>query len=287
MIQPNKTRHGVKSVEIGLSILDILIDYKEPMKLKDIAFTMQMPAAKIHRYLVSMTVKNYVKQLSNGYYTVGNRINSIQQAGLEQTSVLNQLNKIATDIKNNLNCSVQVARWFNEGPIIIQSVDLNNFISINTRIGSKMPLFSSATGKLLASYQPLDIIKPLVLAELKSFSDNSNEDKLNENDSIAPPNKQIKEDILKRWHEFESSLAEIREQGFSYVIGNMMTGINAFSIAVDMTHLSDIKNATDTLDHQQQIYAVTAIGTAEQLPSSKRNKILKEMLAIAQHYRLL
>lgn len=126
-----------------------------------------------------------------------------------------------------------------------------------------MPLFSSATGKLLASYQPLDIIKSLVLAELKSFLDNSNESKLNENDSIAPPNKQIKEDILKLWYEFESSLPEIREQGFSYVIGNMMTGINAFSIAVDITHLSDIKNATDTLGHQQQIYTVTAIGTAD------------------------
>ncbi|MCS4533253.1 IclR family transcriptional regulator [Neisseria montereyensis] len=283
MTQPNKTRHGVKSIEIGLSILDILIDHKEPMKLKDIASAMQMPAAKIHRYLVSMVVKNYVKQLSNGYYTLGERINSIRQTGLEQTSVINQLNKIATEIKNNLNCGVQIAKWFNEGPVVIQSIDPNNLISINTRIGSRMPIASSATGQLLASYQPLDTVKPLVLTELQSNNPNES----SSFNDIETSKKANKEDALKLWHEFELLLPEIKKQGFSYVIGNMMTGINAFSIAVDVMYLSNIQDFSNTAGQQQHIYAITAIGTAEQLPASKRNKIIKEMLAIVQHYRLL
>ena len=38
----NKSQSGVQSLEIGLSILDVLIDQNEPMMLKDIAQVMQM-----------------------------------------------------------------------------------------------------------------------------------------------------------------------------------------------------------------------------------------------------
>ena len=38
----NKNQGGVQSLEIGLSVLDVLIDYNEPMMLKDVAQAMQM-----------------------------------------------------------------------------------------------------------------------------------------------------------------------------------------------------------------------------------------------------
>ena len=284
MTQTNNTRNGVKSMEIGLSILDVLIDQKEPMKLKDIAAAMQMHPAKIHRYLVSLIIKNYAEQLDDGSYTLGNRVDALRQAGLDQNNVMDQLTKIATDIKNSLNCGVQIAKWFSEGPIVIKSVEPNTAISIITRVGSRMPLVTSATGKLLASYQPIDIVKPLVLAELQTIPDAPIASALFEDDEGI---KRDKTEVAKQWQQFADGLIEIREQGYSYATGDMMRGINAFSIPIDMQPSLDDKDSIVVSMNQRLGHSITVIGTAEQLPFSKKQKIINNMLAISKRYKML
>ncbi len=284
MSNSDKRSKGVQSMEIGLSILDVLIDQRAPMKLKDISLAMQMHPAKIHRYLVSLIVKNYVEQLDDNSYTLGTRVDDLRQAGLDQNNVMEQLTKIAIDIKNSLNCGVQIAKWFNEGPIVIKSIEPDTSISIITRVGSRMPLVTSATGQLLASYQPIDVIKPLVLAELQdvkkvSVSTLFEEDIVLKDTSV--------EEVLRQWQQFEQSLIEIREQGYSYVVGDMMRGINAFSIPIDMQYaLDDIDSIVASMSKRLG-HSITVIGTSEQLPYSKKNKIINEMLSIAKYYKNL
>ncbi len=281
MPELDKSQNGVKSMEIGLSILDVLVDERAPMKLKDISSAMQMHPAKIHRYLVSLILKNYVEQLDDSSYTLGVRVDALRQAGFDQNNVMEQLTKIAVDIKNTLHCGVQIAKWFNEGPIVIKSVEPNTPISIITRVGSRMPLVSSATGKLLASYQPSSIIKPLVLAELQANKDQHVVSSLFEDESV-----EVKErDILVQWQAFEQSLLEVREQGYAYAMGDVMKGINAFSIAIDMQCASSDVDSIVMSMSKRLGHSITVIGTAEQLPYSHKKRIINKMLAIAQHYK--
>lgn len=284
MSNSDKRSKGVQSMEIGLSILDVLIDQRAPMKLKDISLAMQMHPAKIHRYLVSLIVKNYVEQLDDSSYTLGVRVDDLRQAGLDQNNVMEDLTKIAIDIKNSLNCGVQIAKWFNEGPIVIKSIEPDTSISIITRVGSRMPLVTSATGQLLASYQPIDVIKPLVLAELQDVK-KASVSTLFEDDIVLKETSV--EEVSKQWQQFEQSLIEIREQGYSYVAGDMMRGINAFSIPIDMQYASDDIDSIVASMSKRLGHSITVIGTSEQLPYSKKNKIINEMLSIAKYYKKL
>lgn len=284
MSNSDKRSKGVQSMEIGLSILDVLIDQRAPMKLKDISLAMQMHPAKIHRYLVSLIVKNYVEQLDDSSYTLGVRVDDLRQAGLDQNNVMEDLTKIAIDIKNSLNCGVQIAKWFNEGPIVIKSIEPDTSISIITRVGSRMPLVTSATGQLLASYQPIDVIKPLVLAELQDVK-KASVSTLFEEDIVLKETSV--EEVSKQWQQFEQSLIEIREQGYSYVAGDMMRGINAFSIPIDMQYASDDIDSIVASMSKRLGHSITVIGTSEQLPYSKKNKIINEMLSIAKYYKNL
>ena len=97
-----KNQNGVQSLEIGLSILDILIDHHEPMMLKDIAQSMGMHPAKMHRYLVSLIRKDYARKLSDGRYGLGNRGNTLGPISLDQGS-------LAFD-RRCLSCSFLFAR---------------------------------------------------------------------------------------------------------------------------------------------------------------------------------
>ena len=272
-----KNQGGIQSLEIGLSVLDVLIDRNEPMMLKDIAEAMQMHPAKSHRYLVSLIRKNYVRKLDDGRYGLGDRVNALAalgHTGLNPNNILAQLTQVANEIKETFNCAVQIAKWFSEGPIIIQAVEPDSPISIITRIGSRMPLTTSATGQLFASYQPDTIIQPLVEAEWQTQSE---------------------KDGVDDWQRFTRLQAKIRTQGYATVTGDMLMGINAITIPVILPHLNGSNarmtdSATaDTESSNQALpleYAITIIGTTEQLPMSEQRRMVEHILAIAKRYQL-
>ena len=106
----NKNQGGVQSLEVGLSVLDVLIDQNKPMMLKDIAQAVQMHPAKCHRYLVSLIRKNYARKLSDGRYGLGARGNLLGHAEFNQHNLLERLTHVATEIKDTVNCAVQIAK---------------------------------------------------------------------------------------------------------------------------------------------------------------------------------
>ena len=280
----NKNQSGVQSLEIGLSILDVLIDHNEPMMLKDIADAMQMHPAKSHRYLVSLIRKHYARKLDDGRYGLGTRVSALGHTGVNQNNVLERLTQAANEIKDTLHCGVQIAKWFSEGPIIIQSVEPDSPISIITRIGSRMPLTTSATGQLFASYQSDTAIEPLVRAEWDNSS-NANDDSDNSGDS--------NDTDVDKWQQFTQLRAKIRAQGYATVTGDMLIGINAITLPVLLSqrvstagHQSDA-NRTLLTDNAPLEYALTIIGTAEQLPMSKQHRVVEQITAIAQHYQVM
>ena len=261
-------KNGVQSLEIGLSILDILIDRSSPMMLKDIAQAMQMHPAKCHRYLVSLIRKNYAQQLNDGRYGLGDRVNAIGHTGFNQNNIVERLTQVANEIKDTLSCAVQIAKWFNEGPIIIQSVEPDSPISIITRIGSRMPLTTSATGQLFASYQPDTLIKPLVIAEWDTKE---------------------KAIIAEKWQHFKQLQTKIRTQGYATVTGDMLMGINAITIPVILPELAATQpniNDNPSTEKLSLEYAITIIGTTEQLPISEQDNVIEKILAIAQRYQI-
>ena len=271
----NKNQCGVQSLEIGLSILDVLIDHNEPMMLKDIAQAMQMHPAKCHRYLVSLIRKDYARKLDDGRYGLGVRVNALAalgHSGSNQNNILARLTQAACEIRDTLHCGVQIAKWFSEGPIIIQSVEPDSPISIITRIGSRMPLTTSATGQLFASYQPDSIIQPLIMAEWQAV------------DSARTS--------AEQWQAFIQLQSSIRKQGYATVTGDMLMGVNAITIPIMLSSpTSDaLSNAATAKKHASEYlpleYAVTIIGTTEQLPMSEQHHVVERMMAIVQRYQV-
>lgn len=270
----NKIQSGVQSLEIGLSVLDVLIDKNQPMMLKDIAQVMDMNPAKVHRYLVSLIRKQYAQKLEDGRYSLGLRINALGHNSLEQNNILQRLLHAATDIKDALNCGVQIAKWVSEGPVIIQSVEPDSPISLITRIGSRMPLTASATGYLFAAYQPESVVKGLMFAEWQTQSDKMQSAVFSEN---TPSNRPIhNSDLDKNWERFTQLKAAILTQGYAAVTGDLLMGINAISLPVLLS-----PSTAKPLE-----YAITVIGTAEQLPREKHQHIADVISSIATHHSM-
>lgn len=262
-------KNGVQSLETGLSVLDILIERREPMMLKDIAQALQMHPAKCHRYLVSLIRKDYAQQLADGRYGLGHRVDALSHRAHRPNNLLERLTLITHDIKDTLHCGVQIAKWFTEGPIIIQSVEPDSAISIITRVGSRMPLSTSATGQLFASYQSDTVIWPLVMAEWRDH--------------------ETYDEMAQKRQTFSERCANIRTQGYAMVTGDMLKGINAISmpalIPSQASHIDD--HSTEKHAPIGLEYAITVIGTNEQLPVHKQHDLVAQIRAIAQRYDVM
>ncbi len=277
----SKNQNGVQSLEIGLSILDVLIDNRDPMMLKDVAKAMDMHPSKAHRYLVSLIRKNYACQLTDGRYKIGARVNALAYTGLNQSNIFERLTHIANEIRDVLNCGVQISKWFSEGPVIIQFIEPDSPINIMTRIGSRMPLSTSATGQLFASYQSQDIIKPLLFTEWQHNTHNAKSSFLRHAESS---NEEVDlSEVSEKWVRFTKLQDTIRQQGYNTVAGTLVKGINAISIPIFMSQsTAEHFSAEDGVLE----YAITIIGTSEQLPITEQHQVADEILKIIEQHQI-
>lgn len=242
-----KVQIGVQSLEIGLTVLDALIAHNAPTMLKDLATTLSMHPAKVHRYVVSLIRKGYAKQLHDGRYSLGERAYSLGISAVKRNDLLQLIQNFIIEIQQYLNCSVHVSKWLSEGPIVVQSLESNHPINIITRVGSRMPLLNSATGRLHACYQSETRVDQLLQ---KEWSEVKNKNKFPEN-----------------MQQFLKLKAQILQQGYSLVKGEMLLGMNAISIPIFNYH-------------QDVEYVITCIGTDEHLPEVEMTQIIEYLLSM-------
>lgn len=242
-----KVQGGVQSLEIGLTVLDALMIKNAPLMLKELAEILSMHPAKVHRYVVSLIRKGYAKQLEDGRYSLGDRAHYLALNTLKRNDLLQSIQPFIIEIQLHLNCSVHVSKWLGDSAVVVQSLESSHPINIITRVGSRMPLLDSATGRLQACYQPEKIIQPLLE---KEWHEHPSERR-----------------ALQNWGDFLQLKQQILAQGYSVVTGEMLMGVNAISIAI--------------FDYNQELaYVATCIGTHDHLPSERLDTIIQYLLSM-------
>ena len=245
LAEDEKTQIGVQSLEVGLTVLDTLIEKNEPIMLKELAALLDMHPAKVHRYVVSLIRKGYANQLSDGRYCLGERANSFGMNAIKNMNMVELVQPFLSEIQRHLNCSIHISKWLVDSPVVIQSLESGHVINVLTRVGSRMPLVNSSTGRLHSCYQPERFVHELLKAEWKKKSGMK----------VFPSN----------WDQFKECKDSILNNGYSLATGEMMIGINAISIPVF--------SLGNQLDH-----VITCIGTEEQLPKENMDAAINYLL---------
>lgn len=203
MVAMEKTSQGVQSLEVGLDVLNVLVAAERPLMLKQVAGRAQMPPAKAHRYLASLCKYGYAKQNEAGLYALGHKALSMGLAATRRTDVLQWAQPSLHALHKQVGGYLQVCRWSDLGPLIIQFLDDEFGVPISAKVGAVMPILRSATGRVFASFLPETVVQPL--AEKEAW--------------LA-------------WAEFLPLKAQIADQGVCVVEGEMMLGINAIAAPV-------------------------------------------------------
>lgn len=162
-----KQQQGVQSIEVGLRLLQCLAESKRAMMLRDLAAAARMPAAKAHRYLVSLTRMRFVEQQKDtGMYDLGAYTLYLGLNALGRLQPLNVAAPFLRELNSEIAQTVALAVWANGGATIISWIGSDAPVAASLRIGSVMPLTRSATGLAFLAFLPQEVTAELLHKEL-------------------------------------------------------------------------------------------------------------------------
>ena len=207
------SKHGVQSLEIGMRVLRAMVNGHRAMMLKDIAAAADMPASKVHRYLVSMQRAGLVEQdPASSRYDLGAFALNIGLVAIDRLDrVRLGINAIA-ELRDRLNETTALAVWGDRGPIIVRWERPRRPITVNVVTGTSLDMLTSASGRVFGAYLPRETIVPLVERELA--------------DPNLPRN-------LNSWKKAEALFSEVRAAGIASVSDyHLVPGVEAIAAPV-------------------------------------------------------
>jgi len=254
-----RPQRGIQSIEVGGQVLRAMAHTGQPMALKDLAREADMPAAKIHPYLVSFARIGLMEQdPESGRYFLGPLALQLGLISLKQANPVQAAAAELPGLAQRIGHTVAIAVWGSRGATIVRLEESPAPIHVNMRQGTVFSLAGTATGRLFAAYRDAREIKALL-------DDERRRQKSHPAPAIAnvPPARAV-----PAWREFERELVEVREHGLARSDGETLPGVNAIAAPV--------------FDHEAQVVlAVTAIGPASIFDLAWRGAIAREVRACA------
>ncbi len=162
-------KHGVQSLEIGMRVLQAILDGHRGMMLKDIASAAGMPASKVHRYLVSMVRTGLVEQETNSSrYDLGPfalNIGLVAADRLDRIQAgLNAIAELCIEIEE----TTALATWSPNGPIVVRWERPRRALTVSVATGTALNMITTASGRIFGAYLPPKTYESLIEKELKS-----------------------------------------------------------------------------------------------------------------------
>lgn len=217
-----RQRPGIQSVEIASRILAAMAEAFQPLPLKELARRCGMPAAKVHRYLVSLTRTKLVAQDSvDGRYSIGPAAIALGLAGLHSLDAVRIASAYLADLRDDSGETAVLATWSDTGPVVIRIEESSRPVFMNVRVGSTLPLLRSAVGLVFAAYRTDEEARALIERERRTFG------------------------RIRGRGGIEERLARTRHLGIGVVDGDLVPGVTALAAPI--------------FDHRARIVASVAL----------------------------
>jgi DNA-binding IclR family transcriptional regulator len=226
---------GIQSVEIAAQILRALAEGGGALPLRDLAAATSMHRGKVHRYLISLARAGLVaREAEAGHYGIGPLAISAGLAGLNRLNPVRLAYAALPALRDRIGETVVLAVWGERGATVIALEDSARPVTLNVRVGSILPLRTSAIGRVFAAHLPEPVLRPVLAAEAKRGAATG---------PAAPALARI--------------LAAVRRDGVAAVEGTLIPGLNALAAPV-----FDQRGAL--------VLVIGAVGRQETLPVGPR-----------------
>lgn len=210
---PAPRNRGVQSVETGAVLLGVLAQATMPMSLTQLSRAASMPTAKAYRYLVSLSRAGLVVQdRRTAKYDFGPLAAEIGHAVVNRFDRNRTLQRRLDGLCEAVKQTVCVFQWTTDGPVVTHVAQRTHRITVRSRLGLALPLFTTATGRIYAAFGEGREIEGRVRAEIRALR------------------KRGVRSVLRT--EPQTLMAETRQRGLARIRGEFRSGAYAIAAPV-------------------------------------------------------
>ncbi|GAB7386418.1 IclR family transcriptional regulator [Bacillaceae bacterium] len=221
---------GIQSLEVGLSIVDLLAKHGQPMKFTEIQDSTKITKSNLYKYLSTLTQLGILyRDKKSGSYMLGNKLIEYGMAAVNQDNVVDRITPHLQEINERSQETVLFIVWALHGPMVIKKINSKKIINIGAEIGTYLPILS-ASGKIFAAFKDEREIYGWKEKEIALFSD-------------------------QRKASLEKELQEVRRQRISFAREPLVPSVSSAAIPV-FTY------------NDRLLGCVTIVGFSENIPQS-------------------
>ncbi|WP_447749754.1 IclR family transcriptional regulator [Pseudomonas nicosulfuronedens] len=144
----------VQSAEVGTEILKALADLAPSTSLKRLGEYLDMPVAKVHRYLQALIASGFAEQDPlTSHYGLGREALYVGLAAIRRLDVVKVASPVLAELRDALGQTCFLAIWGSHGPTVVQVEPAQGMVTLVTQLGSVLPLHGSSTGLVFAAYK--------------------------------------------------------------------------------------------------------------------------------------
>lgn len=140
----------VKSADRVLDILELYIGKRGSYSLTDIAKILNMPPSSTHQILQNMLARGYLEMDETGkQFLLGYKLFEIRTDYMRNTDIKREFYRIANKMTADLNEIVCLAIRSADKVLYIGETQTTHAMRVTASLGSVLPLYASASGKLI------------------------------------------------------------------------------------------------------------------------------------------
>jgi DNA-binding IclR family transcriptional regulator len=152
---PRGRRQSVRVVELGTSVLRAVGQLGGSATLSELSAFVHQPPSKTHRYLQALMASGFIEQdATSEAYRLGVESLSLGLTALASIDVVTAAIAPIASLNAAINETVLLAIWGNHGATVVHVKEPLRRVTVVTRVGSVLPLLTSASGLLFAAYMP-------------------------------------------------------------------------------------------------------------------------------------
>lgn len=164
-------RHGIRSIVVGVDLLNKLAAIGRPASLSEIAAAAGMSPTRTHRYLLGLAGTRLVEQNPvSGRYDLGSQIVELGVTALGRVDAVRMATDALTELSERTRLASLISVWGTNGPTVIRWEQADLASAVRIREGRNLPLLRSASGRVFLAYQKPAMAEPFVKRELAEWN---------------------------------------------------------------------------------------------------------------------
>ena len=157
------TGRRIASVSNALQVLRVLAERPSGVGVTELAQLVGVGKSTAHLLLVTLADDNFVAQGEDGRYRLGLGAFEVGAAAVELAAPGGPLTPLLRGLADRSSEAVSLATHSGRDAIIVQRFESASVLRAEIRVGTRMPLHSSASGKYLLACMPderIDVLFP-------------------------------------------------------------------------------------------------------------------------------